>query len=100
MLNLKERIVISNILPTKGNFTMMIIKSDISNKLKVTQDEISEFDIVSEGNQIRFNIEKDSNKDFILTDAETNMIKESLSNLDKSGELDDSTFELFKKFNQ
>src|ERR1035437_5068235 len=96
-LSLKERLVIPNILPTEGNFTTLVIKNDLLDKLKVTQEEIKDLEIKSEGNNIYWDSSKETEKDFDITDLELGLIKDSLNKLDETGKLNDDTFLIFKK---
>ena len=44
-LSLNERIDLQSVLPVKEGITTLIIIEDIKSKLKITQDEIVEFNI-------------------------------------------------------
>lgn len=96
-LNLKERLVIDGILPVEGNFITMVIKTDIANKLKTTQEEVKELEVEFNNGLIKWNISKDVEKEFDLTELESNLIKDSLKKLDDNGKLNDDTFLIYKK---
>lgn len=96
-LNLKDRLLIQGILPAEGNFTTLVIKSDLLEKVKVTQEEITELEIETKDNVVKWNLEKDIEKEFDLTELELNLIKDSLKKLDDGGKLNDDTFILYKK---
>jgi hypothetical protein len=96
-LNLKDRLVISGIMPSEGNFTTMVIKSDLLKKLQPTQDEIKELEIEQHDDMMKWNISKDLEKDFDLTELESNLINDTLKKLDDNGKLNDDTFTLYKK---
>ncbi len=98
-LGIKDRIILPTILPKEGNFTTLVVKADLLDKIKITQEEIKEFEIESQADSIKWNPEKDKKKEFELTELEINLVKDCLKKLDETGKLNDDTFNLFKLFN-
>ena len=97
-LTLKERIVITNILPSEGSFVKMTVKKDLLDKLRITQEEITKYNIESDGSLIKWDISKDSSKEFSLSTLEENLIIESLKSLDKEEKINDEMLEIYNKF--
>ena len=100
LLTLKERFSLPSILPTQGGFTKLVIKNDIIDKIKITQEEIKEFEIESNGQEVKWNTTKEKDLEVDFTELESNLIKECLSTLDKEEKLNDETFGLYNKFNK
>jgi len=99
-LDIKERLHLPEILPREGNFTTLVIKSDLLDKIKITQEEIKKYNITSEGNVVKWDIEKAEDIDIDFTELELKLIAESLEKLDLENKLTDYTFILYKKFKQ
>ncbi|MGB9697708.1 MAG: hypothetical protein ACPL2D_10570 [Ignavibacteria bacterium] len=83
-LNLKDRFVIGELLPKTGNKLTMIIVYDVIKKLDITQQDIIEFDIKVDGNGYKWNPQKDTEKEFELTEAELKVILDGIAELDKN----------------
>lgn len=100
-LSLRDRLILPSILPTEGSFTKIVIKNDILDKVKITQEEITEFEIKSneENNSVNWNQTKEKPLDVSFSGLESNLIKECLENLSNEEKLNDETFSLYKLFN-
>lgn len=98
ILNLKERLIITNILPVEGNFTTLVIKSDLVKKIAITQDEIKKYNIKSDNGLITWSVESEEETDFMFTDLELGLIRECLKKLDTESKLNDETLIIYKKF--
>jgi len=97
-LDLKERLGIPAILPQEGDHNTIIIKKDLIEKVKVNQEEITEFKIESEGEMIKWDSNVDTSKEFEFTDLEKNLISTMLKQLDTEKKLNDDTIGLYIKF--
>lgn len=87
-------------LPKENDFAGLVIKSDLVNKIKITQDEIKEFEIKNlRDGVISWNEKKEKDLEVELTDLETQMVKDILTEMDKEKKLTDEHVELYKKFN-
>ena len=102
-LSLNERIDLQSVLPVKEGITTLIIIEDIKSKLKITQDEIVEFNIQDvqfpNGNTgIKWN-EKGalSLKDVEFTKKEIDTIMNVFNKLDDSKEFPNSLINIYKK---
>lgn len=96
-LNIKERLIIPNILPREGDYTTLIIKKDLLDKIKINQDDISEFEIRITGEEIQWNTDKEKEIDVELSELEIKLITDSLKELDKQKKLNDETALIYKK---
>lgn len=97
-LSVRERIILSNILPKEGSFVTLTIKNDLLSKTNITQEEIKELDMKFDDNGIVWNIQKEKEKDFEFTELEERLIKTELKELDKRDALNEDTFNLYKLF--
>ena len=98
-IKLIDRITLPSIFPEKSSFEKLIIIGDINNKIKITQDEITKFDIKTKDNSVTWNEEgAKSEFDIEFTESESNMIAELLKKMSKEETLTVQTLELYKLF--
>jgi len=97
-LNVKERIIISSLVPQKSNYATYRMFQDLLMKVGLSADEIKESNIrTEEGGNIRW--DNDFIKDFEFKDAEVELIAKYLKELDKKEELSLSDhISLYEKF--
>lgn len=88
-----------NILPARGNLMTLTVKSDLVKKISITQEEMESVDMKSQDGKIFWDQSKEDEKEFEFTDAEKNLINDTLNSLNKSNSLDDESFALYKTFN-
>ena len=97
--SIAERLNFGSLLPSEGDFITLTLKHDIIAKVRITQDEIAEWEIRSDdGSSFKWNAEKAKEKEISFTDAETALIVRTLKELDSSKKLNDMTFGLYRKF--
>jgi len=98
-LTLIHRLLLIANLPKKGGSVSFAIKSDIIDKTKLTQEEITKYEISDTDVGVKFNKEGGKVKfDIKYTDAECVFIEKFLNSLDKEEKLTDATYSLFKVF--
>jgi len=98
-LSIKERIILLNCLPSRGDFTTMTIKKDIVDKIKITQEEVKRLKIKDSNGVLTWDFTKEKENEVKLTKLEIKVIKDELNKLDDKKELTDDTYNLFKIFN-
>lgn len=96
-LTVAERVNFPSILPVKGSYLAMSIKSEIIEKIRLTPSEIVEWEITEINGGIRWNPDKSVDVDISFTAPEIDVIRMRLSELDKSGEITDATVGLYRK---
>ena len=99
LFSVLHRIQLGQVLPSKGTFEDLIIREDILDKVKITQEEITEFEIKTIENRLQWNGEKAKDIEIELTNAETEHVKKALKDLSEKKELDASYLSLYKLFN-
>lgn len=95
---IKDRIVLPPILPSQGSYSDMIVRRDLIEKITLTQEELTEFEIKTEDNRITWNEEKQRDFEIDLTELEYTLTKEALEKLDTNKEITDDFVELYGKF--
>jgi len=80
-LNVKERIIISSLVPQKGNYATYKMFQDLLMKIGLNADEVKTINLREEANgSLRW--ENDFTKEFEFKDAEVDLIKKHLKELD------------------
>ena len=86
------------ILPVEGTYATMTVSDQINEKVKFTDKEVKDHEIVEGAGSISVNKNKDKSKNFDLTEEETKHIADSLRELDKAGKLRVPQLNLYKTF--
>lgn len=97
-LGIKDRLVICRILPKEGNFVTLRLIRDLINKVGLKAEEYTEFGIKEEGGMVMWNEKANLPKQFEFADAEKELIKKQLKQLDESNKLDSETVVVYEKF--
>lgn len=101
-LTLLDRISIGAVLKKEGAFEEIIISRDVSDKVKITQDDVKNYSIHTVDGRTSWVIkegETDSNA-FVFTELEFNMVKDGLKKLQEEKKLTIDHIDLYKKFVQ
>lgn len=96
-LEIYERLVMANILPEKENLLNMIIIEDIKEKIKLSQEEITKFEIKSDDGKLTWKNDSDSSKEIEFTEAEISIISNQIDNLDKNKEITTDMVSVIRK---
>lgn len=98
-LTLLEKITIPSLLKKEGDFKTIILNKDILEKVKISQDELKEFDIKASEKSLTWN-EKGVNAEFEIefTDFEKLEIKLALQKLDEEKKITIDYTSLYEKF--
>ena len=96
-LTVKERLLISQIYPEKSSITDQTIVRDIMRKLEITQEEQTEIEFKTTPQGFTWNQEKEKVSAVEFTDAELNLLKNQVNNLDKEQKVTQQLVELCLK---
>ncbi|MCK9626543.1 MAG: hypothetical protein M0R23_08830 [Bacteroidales bacterium] len=96
---IKDRLAISSLLPREGDMVTLILARDIKKKVDLTQELMKEVNFRAEGNNFIWNEEKEP-ADIIFTEAEINLLKKKIQELEKSKKLLLENLDLYKKINE
>ena len=103
-LGITDRIHLPELLPSKGSYIEMLLREDILKKVLLTQVEMEKWEVkiqTNESGQTSFgwNKEKVEDVDIEFSDAENELIKKQLKEMDDKKELTPVFVILYKKFN-
>ena len=97
-----DRITIPTMFPEKASFADAIIYDDIRQKIKITQNEITTYNIRNTPDErgIEWDGEPEGGVTFELTEAEVRLINKCFSELDKQAQVptDPKFITLYRKF--
>ena len=100
-LTIPERIVLSTILPSKGNYLTLQLVRTLTEKLNLTQEEIEQAEVKDLPNGvIRCNQKKGDaiEKDIEVSEPELTVIKKELNDRDNKKELTVHQMSVYEKF--
>lgn len=98
-LTILERLVLGNILPQRGNFTLMIAVKEIKDKVILTSEEIQKFNIIADDHGTRWSKEGESYEvDIEFGNTLSVIINEALQEKSKTNELTEEMISLYQKF--
>ena len=97
-LNLLERIMILNILPKEANFTTLKIMNKLKESVAPSEEEYKEFEIKQSESGITWNLKGNEEVEIPIGEKATDVIVESLKELDKNKKLTQELFGLYEKF--
>ena len=98
-LNLMERFLLLNLLPTEGNFATLKMVRKLREDLSCTPEEYTNYEVVEDGGKVKWNFDKGmEEKDFEFDDFGKDLIKSRLNKLNEENKLDEKQFTLFEKF--
>lgn len=88
-LTVKDRIVMSQLYPKQGNLISQVLVRDINKKIMLEQDEIKDIDfqVREDGRSYIWNEKKAKDKDVDFTEAEIDLLKKEVENLDKDNKI-------------
>lgn len=93
-MTIKERLSLLQILPTQGSISEMVDIYDLARELKLNDDEKRQVEYVEAGNNIKWNYEKDPNKEINLSSSQYKIVMNQIDNLDKQKQIPLSMIEL------
>jgi len=97
-LNLFERFMLLQILPKEGNFVTLRITRDLRTALAVTEKEFKDFEITQDGEHTKWNTKGNEEREIMIGEKATDIIVESLKQLDKDKKLTEQYFTVYEKF--
>lgn len=82
-LGIKERLLFGGIFPEKGDFLTQSICQDISEKIKLSEEEIKQINLRFDEGRWVWDTDKDIEKEVEFSDVEFNLLKIQVDRLDK-----------------
>ena len=97
-LNIRERVILSDILPAAGNKLQQILIRGLLQKTEFTPEEIDEFGLNFSHQGVAWNEKaKTAAFEFELSDAEISILKEAAVSLDKEARVTQHNLGLLEK---
>lgn len=97
-LNVLERLAILNILPQENNFATLKIIRDLKSNIGITEDEFTKFELVMNGEQLRWNAEGSKRIPFKIGMKARDIIVEQLKELDDQDKLNENHITIYELF--
>lgn len=98
LLSVKERIVISNILPKQSSFMDYGILQDLKQDLSFSEDERERMEMKQDGDYVIWNQEKEEKKNIKIGKRGIEIIISSLKRLDEENKIDNHNADVYKRF--
>ena len=99
-LTIMERMLALGVLPEKGNLAQMRMHNGLIAKIGLSPEEISEYEVTQEGDQMKWRQDIPQEKEIELKPAEIVFIADALKKKDKDGELVPQHMTLYDKMVQ
>lgn len=96
-LNVSERFALIGILPQKADYAGLKSLREFREKLSLTDEEVKEFEFVTEGQMSRWNSKKDREVEIRVGEIVAEMIKKVLKELNSKKELTERLIPLYEK---
>lgn len=88
-----------SILPKEGNFITLRLVRDLAAKVGLSAQEITDFEVQTDENGSRWNVKGVAPTMIPFADAELDIIKKQLKELDSKQKLTPELFTVYEKFN-
>ena len=86
-LDVKNRLLLIGMLPQQGNLSEMVDIYDLVRDLKLSDEEKGAISYVENGNYVKWDFEKDPNKDININSSQMKIIKKTIEKLDKENKI-------------
>jgi hypothetical protein len=94
----RDRLIVPEFFPERANLLSKIIEQDIAQKVRFSQEEITEFEIKQNPNgAVSWNPEKAKEKEIGLTKSEVQFLKEQVARIDAEKAFTSATVETAQK---
>jgi hypothetical protein len=97
-LNVGERLMTLSVLPKEGSFVTLKVIRTLVSRLAMTSEEIQNFEMVEKDGKVHFNAKGTEPMEFEFDPAELEIIRKSLTKLDREQKLDIEMFTVYEKF--
>ena len=98
-LDVKNRLLLIGMLPQQGSLSEMVDIYDLVRDLKLSDEEKGAISYIENGNYVRWDFDKDPNKDININSSQMNIIKRAIDKLDKENKISLEMIPLIKIIN-
>lgn len=99
ILDIRNRLLLMGMLPQKGNLPEMVDIYDLVRELKLSDEEKGQVNFVDGGEYIKWDYEKDPNKEISISNSQLDIIKKAINKLDSEGKISLEAIPLIKMIN-
>lgn len=85
--NVKERLLLIGMLPQQGSLSEMVDIYDLVRDLKLSEEEKGAISYIENNNYVKWDFDKDPNKDINISSSQMKIIKEAIEKLDKENKI-------------
>lgn len=96
-MTIKDRLLLLQILPTQGSVSEMVDVYDLARELKLSDEEKQLINYVENGQSIKWDPDKDPNKEINISSSQKSIILNVVDNLDAKKQVPLSMIELILK---
>ena len=86
-LDVKNRLLLIGMLPQQGNLSEMVDIYDLVRDLKLSDEEKGAISYIENDNYVKWDFEKDPNKDINISSSQMKIIKKTIEKLDKENKI-------------
>lgn len=87
ILDIKNRLLLIGMLPQQGNLSEMVDIYDLVRELKLSDEEKGLVSYIENGTYVKWDYEKDPNKDVNINSSQMGIIKKNIDRLDREGKI-------------
>ena len=99
-LNIQERLILSRIVPEKGNFETMTTVEKLKEALFLSEEEVEKFELKQSDTAITWNEKGSEREDIELSIKGKALLVKTLEELDEKEELNAQQYLIFKLFKE
>lgn len=98
-LDIKNRLLLIGMLPQQGSLSEMVDIYDLVRDLKLSDEEKGAISYIENDNYVKWDFDKDPNKDININSSQMNIIKKTIDRLDKENKITLEIIPLIKIIN-
>lgn len=98
-LNIKNRLLLIGMLPQQGSLSEMVDIYDLVRDLKLSDEEKGAISYIENDNYVKWDFDKDPNKDINISSSQMKIIKKTIDRLDKENKITLEIIPLIKIIN-
>lgn len=98
-LDIKNRLLLIGMLPQQGSLSEMVDIYDLVRDLKLSDEEKGAISYIENDNYVKWDFDKDPNKDINISSSQMKIIKKTIDRLDKENKITLEIIPLIKIIN-
>ena len=99
-LSIKDRLVFKLLYPQEGNLITQTLVRDISEKIKITQEEMKNLKLESSGDMVKWDETNDKGLEVEFTQLEINLLRDRVKELDSKNKITQENLDLCVKIKE